>query len=831
MKKIDYKVILPYLVAVLVFLVVTLAYFSPLLEGKRIRQSDTMQYMGASKELNDYREKTGEEALWTNSMFGGMPAYLISVKTKGNIIKHLNIPLGFRLGVPARYILMCLIGFYILLLAFKVDPWLSIVGALAFSFSTYFFIIGAVGHNSKLHAVAFMAPVIAGIILSFRGKILLGALVTGIFFSLQLSAGHPQISYYTLIIILIYGIVQFIYLIRDKRIIEFFKIVGILAIAGILAVGTNVTRLWFTYDYSKESIRGKSELTSNQEDKTAGLDKTYILNDYSYGIAETFNLLIPNFMGGASRGLTVDSELFKVMRQNNVPNAKQIVEQNPLAYWGGQRSTAGPVYIGSIVVFLFVLGLFLVKGPVKWWLLSVSILAILLAWGKNFLFLSNIFIDYFPVYNKFRTVSMILVIAEFAMPLLGILAVQKIIEEGLTKKEFLGAIKKALIIVGGITLFFSLLPGALFDFSGGFDEQLSAAGWPDFFMDALREDRKHLLQADAFRSFIFIVLAGILIIVLYYKKIGKNIFYVGLAALFLLDLWTINRRYLNNDNFVTREQQQNPFVANKADEQILEDPDPDFRVLDLTTDVFNSTKPSFFHKSIGGYHGAKMKRYNELISYQIAPEIQQIQNTFQQENLTMEILNNMMSDLDVLNMLNTKYIIYNGSVPPLFNDYALGNAWFVDTFRIVENADEELAALTDINPEALAIIDKRFENQLSGFTPVYDSSASISLLEYQPNYLSYVSESSSEQLAVFSEIYYPRDWKVYIDSRLVTHFRANYVLRAMVIPEGEHIIEFRFEPKTFYTSENISLACSAILLLLFIGIVFREVRKKNQDQE
>jgi len=670
-----------------------------------------------------------------------------------------------------------------------------------------------------------MGPLIAGIVISVGVQLLLGSMLTGIFLALQLTAGHPQITYYTAIIIFIFGIVQFIYAIKDGTLKDFIKVVGVLIVAGIFAIGTNFTSLWLTYDYGKDSMRGKSELTSDSENKTSGLDKDYILNDYSYGIAETMNLLIPNFVGGTSGGFNIDSETYRFLKQNNVPNARQIVEQNPLSYWGGQRFTAGPNYVGAVVVFLFFLGLFLVKGPIKLWLLAVTVVAILLAWGKNFMILANLFIDYFPGYDKFRTVSMILVIAEFTIPLLGVLALKKIIDEEITSKAFFGAFKKALIIVGGLTLFFSLLPGVLFDFSAEIDNRLSAMQWPDLLIDAMREDRKHLLQADAFRSFIFIVLTGILLLAFYYKKIPKNLFFIILGVLLLLDMWTVNKRYLNNDNFVTKREQQNPFTPTKADQLILQDNDPDFRVLDLTGSIFNSARASYFHKSIGGYHGAKMKRYQELINFQISGNIQKIQNTFSQENFILEAINDALTTLNALNMLNTKYIIYNGAAAPIVNYHSLGHAWFVDKYTLVENADEEITTLSDFNPASEAIIDKRFKNQLMNFSFSPDSDASIILMDYKPNYLTYKSNTSSKQLAVFSEIFYDKGWNTYVDSEPVPHFRVNYVLRAMIVPEGEHIIEFKFEPKSFIVGEKISLVCSAILLLIFVGVVFKELKK------
>ncbi len=808
---ISFKNILPHIVAIAAFLIITFTYFTPLLEGKKIKMDDIIRHKGMSKEVMDYREKTGDEALWTNSMFGGMPAYFISVHYKGNLIKYVENISKLNLPYPAHVLFLSLVGFYILLLVFKVNPWLSIAGAIAFAFSSYFFIIIEAGHTSKSVALAYMPPLIAGIVLSYRGKLLLGTVLTGIFLALQLRVNHVQITYYTLIIILIFGVLQLISSIKEKTYKKLLKTLGALCIAVILAIGSNASSLWFTYDYGKDSIRGKSELTYDKEIKTSGLDKDYA-TAWSYGKWETMTLLIPNFMGGASGGeLGTDSETYKALNQNNVPNSRNIIKQLPL-YWGAQPFTSGPVYVGAIVFFLFFLGLFLIKGPTKWWLLSAAILSIILAWGKNFMFLTDIFLDYVPAYNKFRAVSMILVIAEFAMPLLAILALKKIIDNNISKQEFYSAFKKAFIIVGGVSLLFALLPGMFFDFTAQQDNQLIAGGWPDFLIQALREDRKHLLRADAFRSLVFIILASALLLAFINKKISKNTVYIALIGLFLVDMWPINRRYLNNDNFVTKKEIKTPYIPTQADLQILQDNDPNFRVLNLSVNTFNDASTSYFHKSIGGYHGAKMRRYQELIEFHISK-----------------------NNMNVLNMLNTKYFIIRSpeNNRPLAqrNPDVLGNAWFVENYKFVANADSEITALSDFNPEREAIIDKRFEKHLKKFANKIDSEAIIKLTEYKPNHLTYQSQANSNQLAVFSEIYYNKGWNAYVDGELTPHFRSNYVLRAMLVPEGKHKIEFKFEPKAYKIGNNISLVSSAILILLFIGIVFRELMDKKEENK
>jgi len=816
------KLLLPHLSAIIIFLVITFAYFTPMLEGKVIKPPDIVKYQGMVKEIKDFKEQTGEVSLWTNSMFGGMPAYLISAPPSPNILKYLHKYITLLGKRPASFLFLYLIGFYITLLIFRVNPWLSLVGAIAFGFSSYFFIIIGAGHSSKAFAIGYMSPIIAGVYFAITRKPLLGALIVGIFLSLQLYVNHLQITYYTLLIIFVLGIFQFVDAIQKKQVIQFFKPFLFLFIAVILAIGSNITTIWTTYEYGKYSTRSKSELTFDKENKTSGLDKDYILNDYSYGIAETFNLFIPNFVGGSSSYvLGTKSETYKTLKRLNVPNARQIAEQIPLSYWGPQRYTSGPVYIGAVVVFLFFFGAFLVKGKLKWWLVTIVIVSILLAWGKHLMFLSGFFIDYFPGYDKFRTVSMILVIAEFAIPLLAILAIKQLVENEIPKGEFNKALKYSLIIAGGLALVFSIMPGLFLNFKSPGDQNLINSGWPNELLNSIRADRKHILQADAFRSFLFIIFTAAILLVFRFKKISVKIFYVALGFLVILDLWTVNRRYLNNDDFVTKREAREPYTATKADLDILKDKELDFRVLDLTESTFNSSRTSYFHKSIGGYHGAKMKRYQEIIEFHIGGNIQNIINTLR-NNPGPETINKTLSNQQVLNMLNTKYIIYNGNAPPLNNSYALGSCWFVKNYRIVENADEEIIALGKFNPSEEAIIDQRFKRYLAEYSSQEDSTAFIQLLEYQPNKLLYHSSCNTDQLAVFSEIYYDKGWNVWIDGKSANYFRVNYVLRGMIIPQGSHEIEFNFEPKSYFISRKIALPSSFVLLLLIIGIFIVE---------
>ncbi len=804
MNKISLKTFLPHGVAVLVFLAISFAYFPEHLEGKVLQQSDIRWWEGMSKELRDYQSETGEFTLWTNAMFGGMPTYLIVSPPSNNLFHYLHLILTLNHAKPVCYIFLFLIGFYIALLVFRVNPWLAIAGALAFAFSTNSFTLIEAGHLTKVQAIGYMAPIIGGVYLAYRRKLLLGAVITGIFLTLQLLVNHLQMTYYTLIIIIIFGIVELFYSIREKRVLPLVKTTGVLFIAVLLAIGSNMVNFRLTYEYSKYSTRSKSELSNTLESKTTGLDKDYI-TAWSYGIDETLTLLIPNFKGGSSHGaLTKNSETFELFKKaQGEKNARQAIQAQPI-YWGGQPFTGGPVYVGAIVFFLFVMGMFLIKGPVKWWLLITTILAILLSWGYNFMAFSDLFINYFPGYNKFRDVTMILVIVQFTFPLAAILVLQKLIDGNIIKNDLLKYGKISLYIVGGITLFFALFPGLFYDFSAQSDQAYSNQGL-QVLVDAWVADRKMLLRNDSLRSLVFVLLSASLIYVLYIKKIRITWFYPILSLLILIDMWPVARRYLNNDDFVSKRQRSEAFQPYQADLQIMADDDPYFRVLDLTADPFRSSRASYFHKSIGGYHGAKLKRYQELIDYHLSK-----------------------NNMDVYNMFNTKYFILPAQdSPPIAqrNMGALGNAWVVDQIRWVSNADEEIEALNNFVPANEAIIDVRFEELVGDFQPQIDTSANLELMEYKPNQLTYNYQSSLDQLVVFSDIYYDKGWKAYIDDELFPHFRVNYILRGMIIPAGTHQILFTFEPYSYDISRKIAFASSSFFVLLILGMLGLEIRK------
>ncbi len=814
----------PYLVAILVFLAITLTYFSPLLEGKKLKQHDITMFKGMSKEIVDFREKTGEEALWTNSMFGGMPAWQISVKYQANLVRYIDKLLMLGLPYPANYVFLYFLGFFILMLVLKNDPWVSLLGAIAFALSSYFFIILGAGHTSKAHAIGYMAPVLAGIILAFRGKIWTGALLFTAALALQIHAGHLQITYYLLMVVVVYGIYELVRAVQKKQLPYFAKVAGILIIGALLGASTHFTNLWATYDYGKDTMRGKPELTKNLENKSTGLDRDYITN-WSYGIGETWSLLIPNAKGGVSGLIGQQDALEKADRNFQGEIARQS------SYWGDQPGISGPVYVGAIVVFLFVLGLFIVRSKFKWALLAATILSIFLAWGKNFMPFTDFFIDYIPGYNKFRAVSMTLVIAELTIPILAFMALGAIVR----KRDELKATPKSLYyslgITAGITLLFYVAPTLFFDFLSQFEMQQfdSLKDQADpvqiaAFISSLEDVRIAIFKADALRSFMFIVLAGVLLWAYLKGHLNKGILIAVLAVLIIADMATVNRRYLNNSNFERARVVDVPFVAANANKEILKDNDPDFRVLDITKSTFNDASCSYFHKSIGGYHGAKLQRYQDLIEAHIQDEISGIIEVLQ-SGVTQEKVDRLFEGKQVLNMLNTKYMIYNPEAPPLFNPKAYGHAWFVSDYVMVSSADEEIEALDDYNLKETAIIDTRFEEQLKNKTFKKDISASVTLKSYEPNHLTYTYNAGKEQLLVLSEIYYNKGWNAYLNGEQVPYFRSNYVLRSMVVPAGSGTIEFKFEPRVWVIGEKISFASSLLLILLVIGMLVYEGKR------
>jgi len=809
---------LPHIIAIVAFIAISYAYFYPVLEGKVLKANDSTVSTINSKEIRDYRDKFHEEPLWTNSIFSGMPAYLISVKFPGNLLKHADTVLRvFKMPVSVLFLSMA--GFYLLLLMLGVNPWLSIAGAIGYGLSSFFFQILAAGHNTQAIALAYMAPVIGGIWYAYRKDALRGALFTAFILSLEILANHPQITYYAMLCLLVFIITEFVYSVREKSVPKFLKTSVLMIVPVVIAVGVNFGNLYTINEYGKYSIRGKSDLTLDNKNVSKGLDRDYI-TDWSYGVDETMNLLIPNYKGGSSRPFDRNSETVRALRQNN---AGQLVNQL-VKYWGPQSVTDGPHYVGAIIILLFILGLIVVKGREKWWLLIAALLSILLAWGKNFMPLTNLFIDYFPGYNKFRAVTMTLVISQFCIPLLGILALRELYFGTMAKRDVLKGIKIAAGITVGLLLLVLLIPGIAGSFISPLETQ---AQLPDWLTAALADDRRNLLRVDTFRSLIFVLLGAAAILGFITGKLKKEYSIAILGLLIFIDLWSVDRRYLNADRFERPAAVQKLFTPTPADEFILKDPSY-YRVLNLTASTFNDNTPtSYFHKSIGGYHGAKLKRYKELIDSSIFRELNLFSASADKAKTIDELLP-VFSETNALNMLNTKYLIYNPEAPPLVNRFAMGNAWFVEKPLFVENANNELSAVNSLDLSGEAAIDVRFRDQVKAPAYTAGTNDSIWLVSYQPNELVYKYSAEGEKLAVFSEIYYPAGWKCYIDGRESEYFRANYVLRSMVVPGGEHEIKFVFKPSSYYTGNKVSLASSILLMLLIAGYIASGIIKKSK---
>ena len=819
--KFSWKKSLPHITAIILFLLLPILYFSPVLENKQLSQHDSQTYIGMSKEIVDYNKKSDDLALWSNSMFGGMPSYLIGLPTTTvitSVFTFTNL-YGWR---PVNFVFLYLIGFYIALLLFGVSPWLAIVGALSFGFGSYNFIIIAAGHASKAIAIGYMAPVIAGFYYALKKEKWIGSAIFSIFLALEIYTNHPQITYYTFLILMIMGVTELITIIKGKEDIRVLLIkLAIIFAFAFLAIAANSNKLWTTWEYGKYSMRGKSDLTSDKENKTTGLDRDYATG-WSYGIGETLTLLIPNFNGGSSAvGFSEDSETGKVLKSNNVPNAGTVVKQLP-GYWGSQPGTSGPVYFGAVVCFLFILGLFLLKGPIRIWIVIATVLSIALAWGHNFMPLTNLFLDYFPGYNKFRTVTMILVIAGFTFPLFGFLTLQKILDREIDRKTWLKPLAWSVGLTAGIALIFALLPGIAGSFVSSADSQ-----FPDWLQSSLIADRESLLRSDAFRSAIFILLGAGVIWAYVEEKLKVNATLIVLGALILVDMWGVDKRYLHDGLFVSDREAKNPYKATTADLAILKDKSADYRVLNMAVSTFNDASTSYFHQSIGGYHGAKMRRYQELIDFHISNEMTLLAQRL--PKIKSEAgMDSLFLGLNTLNMLNTKYLIWNSEAAPIQNNHALGSVWLVNKYKIVENADQEIAALKFIDPSREVVIDKKFERLISGEVLKNDSEAKIALTQKSLNKMIYHYQGNGNQLAVFSAIYYPKGWNAYIDGKITPHFQADYLLRSMLLKKGNYDIVFKFEPNSFVVGQKISVWSSILLLLLITGLVIKRFFLKEE---
>ena len=767
--------------------------------------------MGQDK-LGHFLE-TGEWSLWGSRMFSGMPTYQIAPRYQSSsILQILRRTYEGWLPAPVNHLFACMLGFFILLMTLRVNPWVAIVGAIAYAFSSYFTVIIDAGHIWKVNTLTLVPPTLAGIILAYRGKYLWGGAVTALFFALQLNANHIQMTYYSFLFVGLFVIGRLYYDIWKNRLGSFLKASAVLVVAGALGFGANAPSMILSQQHAGQTIRGKSELTDNAGNKTGGLDRDYV-TQWSYGVSETFTLLIPDAKGGASGAM---GALHPKAVQKATPNREiqTTIAQNFDSYWGNKPSVAGTVYVGAFILCLFIFGLFVVKGYLKWALLAGTALSILLAWGHNFMWLTNLFLDYFPLYNKFRTVASILVVAELCIPALAILALAKTIDNPRLLIEKKKAFLTAVGLTAGLALLFILAPKMFFHFlsdgeMAAYGQHLRNPAYAGLF-DALEDARIAVFRSDAWRS-IIIILTGAGLLWLYSaKRIKKPLLIGALGLLVLIDLAGVDKRYLNNDDFVPKTATKVAWNKTPADELILADADPNYRVFNLAVSPFNDASTSYYHKSIGGYHAAKLRRYQELIDRYLSK-----------------------IDLRVLSMLNTRYFIVpdreNASAPPRVqhNPDAFGNAWFADTLRFVQNADEEIAALAEVDLKTTAVVDTRFAGQLEGFVPQRDETASIELVDYKINDLQYKIKTNSEQIAVFSEIYYNDGltaWEAFIDGQPVPHFRANYVLRALRIPAGEHTVEFVFKPRVVGILNTASMVCLWGIILAFIAVVIWKIK-------
>lgn len=794
------------LLPVLLFIVLSFVYFSPdVIEGKILFQHDTQQGLAIGHEAQVYAQESGETPRWTGSLFSGMPTFQISPSYSSNApLKALQHVYNLWLVSPVSLVFIMMLGFYILLLTLNVRWYLAAFGAIAYAFSSYFFIIIAAGHIWKFITLAYIPPTIAGVILAYRGRYLLGGALAALFGALQIMSNHVQMSYYFLFVIcavvVAYGVEHY----RAHTMPRFFKATGVLVVAALLAVGANASNLYHTYKYSKESMRGgHTELTSLDADKTKpagnGLDKDYI-TQWSYGKMETLTLLIPDSKGGASGPLAENERAVKAADPQLRPYLSQVDR-----YWGDQPFTAGPVYVGALIFFLFVLGCFIVRTPLKWALLVVTLLTIMLSWGKNMMWLTDWFIDYFPMYNRFRTVSSILVVAEFCMPLLAVLALKKIFDD----PSILSREKRWFYlsggIVAGIALLAALAPGLFDTFLK--DYELEAAGQPGYaeLFAGIAEARQAVFTADAWRSFIIVALGFAVLWLLCQKKLNPTVAMIALVVILVGDMYPVNKRYLNSDNFVTPARKTNPFPMTDADRYILQDKDMNYRVLNAAAgetlaSAFSEPRTSYYHKSIGGYHAAKLRRYQDLIDRQLVN-----------------------ANPAVLNMLNTRYIIQpleDGRETVVRNPGALGNAWFVSEVKWVDNADAEMAAITDFDPSHTAVVDRRFAREIGDKVVPPAVGDTIYETGYKPDELTYRYRSQQGGLAVFSEIYFPWGWQVTVDGKPVDMACVNYVLRAVNLPAGEHEVIFRFDPPSVHTTEAIAYVSLFLILAAFVGTGF-----------
>lgn len=829
------KKCLPDILAIAFFVLISVAYFFvPMTHGEVLGNGDNTAGKGLGRDLQEYTEKTGETSRWTNSVFSGMPTYQIAPSYKStSALTHVEQAYHLWLPQYVWYLFAYLLGFYILLRAFDFRQSLAALGSVIWAFSSYFLIIIAAGHIWKVMALAYLPPMIAGIVLSYRGKYMWGLVVTAIFTAFEINANHAQMTYYYLFIILFMVIAFLVNAIREKKMPQFVKASLVCVIAAVIGIAINASNLYHTWQYQKESMRGKSELVSKTDPKNqtnSGLERDYI-TQWSYGIGETWTLLIPNAKGGASEPMINNA----IVQEKGDPQYEQVYQSRG-QYWGEQPGTSGPVYVGAFVLFLFILGLFIVKGPMKWALLAATILSILLSWGKNLMGFTDFFLDYIPMYAKFRTVASILVIAEFTIPLLAMMTLKKIVDDPDSIAKHMKYLWISLACTAGIALVFWMMPGVFFDFISSAENQ-ALSQIPADQLSPLKSNiislREAIFRADCMRS-IIVILIGVVLLLLFKAKKLQGKYFVGcVIALCLIDMWAVDKRYLNDGMFQLKDDVDQPIAKTQADNEILRDRGVDYRVLNMTTNTFNENNTSYYHKSIGGYHAAKLRRYNELIEHYIAPEMQNMNKTLAPQNLSegsdkMLEVTDKNNNMPVLNMLNTKYLIVGpqGQQPiAVRNKSAMGNAWFVNKVDYVDNANEEMDGIGKIDLHNEAVADKKFE-QFLGKSAQNDSTATATLVGYEPNNLTYDVNSKNGGVVVFSEIYYP-EWTATVDGQPTEVGRVNYVLRAVNVKPGKHKVVLDFHPKSVSVTETISYIASVILLLAIIGIVVFEWRKKK----
>lgn len=831
------KKLLPDLIAILAFVLLSFAYFFPAdIENRILFQHDTAAGAGAGQEVKEYYEQTGERSRWTNSLFGGMPMYQIAPSYDST--KSLQwVQKAYQLFLPDYVCLtfMLMLGFYILLRVFGIPVWLAGLGGIMWAFSSYFFILISAGHIWKFITLAYVPPTIAGIVLAYRGKLLWGGILTALFVALQITSNHVQMSYYFFFVILFFVGAYFEKAWRTKTLPQFFKASAVLIVAALVGIAANVSNLYHTYAYSKETMRGKSELVQTGDaakQTSSGLDRDYI-TQWSYGIDETLTLLVPNFKGGASAAL---SQSETAMSKANPMYSS--LYGSLTQYFGTQPMTSGPVYVGAFVLFLFVLGCFIVKGPLKWALIGATFFSIVLSWGKNFMPLTDFFIDYVPLYNKFRAVSSILVIAEFTIPLLAIFALKRLLEEPEILKQEKKPLGISLLLTAGIALLLAIAPGSIGSsyvpaqeaqmLQNAVNQQMIPANELSGILANLGEMRAELVSSDALRSFIIIGIGCSLLWLYASGKLRSSLTIAGITILCLADMWGVNKRYLNDAQFVPHSIRTETFTKTNTDELILQDTSLDYRVLNFATSTFDDNNTSYWHKSVGGYHPAKLRRYQEMIEHHISPEMQAAYKAIATAGGEMDSVD--ANKFRILNMLNTKYFIFPAGqqrqTVPILNPHAYGNAWFVNKVQYVNNANEEIDALDSIIPTETAVVDARFKDVLKGTMESYkDSLSSIRLTSYTPNRLTYETNNAQDGIAVFSEIYYPDGWHVTIDGQPAELARADYILRTMYVPAGQHTIEMRFDPTSLHVTEGIAYGALALLVIGIIVAVLIAKRK------